>query len=302
MQEESEGDLRRGQGLALLRFGAGMFEGGNFGNNISKSAAAASQVYGDAIRANQSKKSALQNMRINLVEAQRKEQMGLNRDAVALQDQARRDGDAAQKFELDRVRAVGVLREAEARAKRAATPKPAAALRVDQAVLQATVDTRIAKEKPLAGETPEQQRARITAEVGPQILAQTRASTSVTDVGGTRAGLMSSGQDLDATKAAEGLAQKNIERLAFFNAEYRNKKTTPDRKAEMELQVRNEARAAFGLPPMAPTKSDAGKTPPPGAGKALPASKIPTGTTFGKVVPGKGTEVLKDGKVIGYAN
>jgi hypothetical protein len=36
--------------------------------------------------------------------------------------------------------------------------------------------------------------------------------------------------------------------------------------------------------------------------KAVPAAQIPAGTTFGKVVPGKGTEVLKDGKVIGYAN
>jgi hypothetical protein len=35
---------------------------------------------------------------------------------------------------------------------------------------------------------------------------------------------------------------------------------------------------------------------------AKPKSVLPPGTTTGKVVPGKGTEVLKDGKLIGYAN
>jgi hypothetical protein len=38
--------------------------------------------------------------------------------------------------------------------------------------------------------------------------------------------------------------------------------------------------------------------PAPTAGKSV----LPPGTTTGKVVPGKGTEVLKDGKLIGYAN
>jgi hypothetical protein len=104
-----------------------------------------------------------------------------------------------------------------------------------------------------------------------------------------------SAKTLQAITAARKDAREIIERLPTNN-EYR--KASPERKAEMVREIQAESFAAFGLPP-----PDAGKTPPPpGAGKALPASKIPTGTTFGKVVPGKGTEVLKDGKVIGYAN
>jgi hypothetical protein len=42
--------------------------------------------------------------------------------------------------------------------------------------------------------------------------------------------------------------------------------------------------------------------PAPAPAVAKPAQVLPPGTTTGKVVPGKGTEVFKDGKLIGYAN
>jgi len=115
------------------------------------------------------------------------------------------------------------------------------------------------------------------------------------DVGPTKAGLTNAGLDLEAVKAAEGMAEKRIDKLPVLNKEYRT--ASPERKAEIELEVKNKARASFNLPPLG-----GGKAAPAAPTKAVPASQIPAGTTFGKVVPGKGTEVLKNGKVIGYAN
>jgi hypothetical protein len=301
MQGESDADLKRGRGLAFIQSGAAMLEGNDFARAAGKSASVFSQAYGDAIKANQAKKSALQNMKFNLAESQRKEQMGLNRDAIALEDQARKDEDAARRFEVDRLRALGVLQGAKARAERVPAVKPAAPPRVPEATLQASVDDRMAREKPLPGETPEKQRARITSQEGFKVLAQqgTRVGSMVSDVGGTRASLMSAGQDLEAVKAAEGLAQKNIDKL-YLNPEYRDKKTTPERKAEIVREIKNDARASFNLPPLGGEK--AAPAPAKAApAKAAPASQIPAGATYGKVTP-KGTEVFVGGKLVGYAN
>lgn len=297
MQEESDADLKRGKSLALIQSGAAMFEGNDFARAAGKSASAFGQAYGDAIKANQAKKQALQNMRLNLAESQRKEQMGLNRDAIALQDQARKDGDAAQRFEVDRTKALGVLYGQKTRAERVPAVKPPTPPKVAEATLQAAVDDRMAREKPLAGETEAQQRNRLTAQEGPKILAQlgTRIGAMTSDVGPTKAGLTNAGLDLEAVKAAEGMAEKRIDKLPVLNKEYRT--ASPERKAEIELEVKNKARASFNLPPLG-----GGKAAPATPAKAVPASQIPAGTTFGKVVPGKGTEVLKNGKVIGYAN
>lgn len=301
MQEEGDADLKRGRGLAFIQSGAAMLEGNDFARAAGKSASVFSQAYGDAIKANQAKKSALQNMKLNLAESQRKEQMGLNRDAIALQDQARKDEDAARRFEVDRLRALGVLQGAKARAERGTAVKPAAPPKVAEATLISTVNSRMAREKPLAGETPEQQRDRITAQEGPKILAQlgTRIGSMVSDVGGTRASLMSAGQDLEAVKAAEGLAQKNIDRLPITNKEYRT--ASPERKAEIVREIKNDARASFNLPPLGGGKAAPAAPAKAAPAKAAPASQIPAGATYGKVTP-KGTEVFVGGKLVGYAN
>lgn len=258
MQEESDADLKRGKSLALIQSGAAMFEGNDFARAAGKSASAFGQAYGDAIKANQAKKQALQNMRLNLAESQRKEQMGLNRDAIALQDQARKDGDAAQRFEVDRTKALGVLYGQKTRAERVPAVKPPTPPKVAEATLQAAVDDRMAREKPLAGETEAQQRNRLTAQEGPKILAQlgTRIGAMTSDVGPTKAGLTSAGLDLEAVKAAEGMADKRIEKLPITNKEYRT--ASPERKAEIVREIKNEARASFNLPLL-------------GGGKAAPA-------------------------------
>jgi len=289
MQEESDTDLKRGRGLAFIQSGAAMLEGNDFARAAGKSASVFSQAYGDAIKANQAKKSALQNMKLNLAESQRKEQMGLNRDALADQEQARKDGEAAQRFEVDRLRALGVLQGAQARAARGAVAKPAAPPKVAEATLAAAVDTRMAREKPLPGETPEQQRARITSQEGPKILAQlgTRIGSMVSDVGPTKAGLTGAGQDIQRETAIETAVDKKTKAL-ILDPTYR--KADAAGKTKIREDVEAKVRASFSSGAPAPAKA-----------APAPASQIPAGATYGKVTP-KGTEVFVGGKLVGYAN
>lgn len=294
MQEEGDADLKRGRGLAFIQSGAAMLEGNDFARAAGKSASVFSQAYGDAIKANQAKKSALQNMKLNLAESQRKEQMGLNRDAIALQDQARKDGEAAQRFEVDRTKALGVLYGQKARAERGTAVKPAAPPKVAEATLISTVNSRMAREKPLAGETPEQQRDRITAQEGPKILAQlgTRIGSMVSDVGPTKAGLTGAGQDIQRETAIDNAVEKKNKAL-ILDPTYR--KADAAGKAKMREDVEAKVRASFSSDAPAPAKAA------PAPAKAAPASQIPAGATYGKVTP-KGTEVFVGGKLVGYAN
>lgn len=291
MQEESDTDLKRGRGLAFIQSGAAMLEGNDFARAAGKSASVFSQAYGDALRANQAKKSALANMKLSLAESQRKEQMGLNREAIALQDQARKDQDAAQKFEVDRLRALGVLQGAKARAERVPAVKPPAPPKFAEQLAEAEVA--LAKD-------PNNKELQTTVKglraAGSLLQSRNISSYGTQEAGPGRREDTQAGQEAQKIKYANDDAKEGIRKLTLFNTEY--KKATPERKAEMELQVRNEARAAFDLPPLGGAKAPAKAAP----AKAVPASQIPAGSTYGKVVPGKGTEVIKDGKVIGYAN
>lgn len=292
MQDEGASDMKRGRGLAAIQAGAAMLQGNDPMRGLAAGASTFSEAYGTAIKANQAKNQALQSMKLNLAESQRKEQMGLNRDAIALQDQARRDEAAARTAEVNRLRALGILQGEKTRAERVPAVKPPAPLKLLEQLGAAEVA--LAKD-------PNNKDLQTTAQglraAQAQAVQRDIRSYGVQERGeGSRADTQA-GQEATKIKYANEDAKEGIRKLTLFNAEY--KKATPERKAEMELQVRNEARAGYDLPPLGGAKSAPAKAAP---AKAVPASQIPAGTTFGKVVPGKGTEVLKNGKVIGYAN
>jgi len=71
--------------------------------------------------------------------------------------------------------------------------------------------------------------------------------------------------------------------------------------AKLKGQIKNE----FGIAPTVMSGGNApapAETPAPAPVATKPKQVLPPGTTTGKLVPGKGTEVFKDGKLIGYAN
>jgi hypothetical protein len=138
---------------------------------------------------------------------------------------------------------------------------------------------------------------RITSEESNRVLAmqQQRQIFSMADYGGARVGLEENKQDTTKQTNASNAWEKASSKLKI-SPEYLNAK--PEVRTQMLEDAKVEAYARFGLAPPAAPKAAPAAAP----ARTVPASQIPAGTTFGKAVPGKGTEVLKDGKVIGYAN
>ena len=107
---------------------------------------------------------------------------------------------------------------------------------------------------------------------------------------------------------AEKANQEFLER--YYSPEYSDlrkmRKKNPDEYAAGMAKLKNQVKNEFGI---SPTVMSGGNTPAPTPAANAPApvatkpkQVLPPGTTTGKLVPGKGTEVFKDGKLIGYAN
>ncbi len=302
MEEDSAKNLKEGRGLAALQAAAAMLEGNSFSRAVGAGVSTFAGAYSAAAKASRAEKDARQRKLENIADAERKERMGLNTAAIAAADQARKDHQDEQKAGAEKIKNMGVLysglaRSAKPGAVKAPTPPKAAEL-----AIQSAVKTRMAREKPKGDETPEMMQDRITSEESNRVLAmqQQRQIFSMADIGGTSAALKGESQDTTKQKYASEAAAKARKDVSitipFINA------SDPVR-AQMLADAESKAYAGYNLKPpqttpalAAPAKAAAAPA------KTVPASQIPAGTTFGKAVPGKGTEVLKDGKVIGYAN
>jgi hypothetical protein len=299
--EESATNLKQGKGLAAIQAAAAMLQGNDLSRGLAAGASTFADAYGTAVKADQAQKSAIQRMNINIADAERKEKMGLTRDAIAAADQARKDHQAAQQFGIDKAKALGKVYQGIA-----ATSKPGAAakapppLKAAEQAIQSGVATRMAREKPMPGETSDMQRDRITSEESNRVLGilQQRQVFSTGEFGGNRLASIEAGQDTTRQTNASNAWDKASSKLKI-SPEFL--KANDTQRKQMTEDAKVEAYARFGLaPPKVATAAPAAAKAAPA--KTVPASQIPAGTTFGKVVPGKGTEVLKDGKVIGYAN
>lgn len=251
MKADSAKNLEQGKGLAALQAASAMLQGGNAIRGLAAGASTFGSAYGDVVRADQAQKRALQSMQINLADAERKEKMGLNKEAIDAANQAQKDHHAAQVFNIDKNKALGILAYRKAMAtKPGAAPKPAAPPKVAETTLSAIVEDRMAKEPPKPGETPEQRKSRITADAGKQVLGMLaqKQITSESDVGAKREKLMGRAEDISATKAASADAKDAIQKLARRDEAYRT--ATPEARAKMEQKVTDSARASYGLPPL----------------------------------------------------
>lgn len=306
MQDEGASDVKRGRGLAAIQAGAAMLQGNDPMRGLAAGASTFSEAYGGAIKASQAKNQALQNMKLNLAESQRKEQMGLNREAVALQDQARKDRDAAQKFEVDRLRSLGILQGNAARAARGAAAKPPAALKLAEQLGEAEVN---------AAMNPDDKTAQTKVKALRSAVSQAKSSFSVADIGGNR---MAEGAAERSRKEAEDAAKlsqaaqlkretdaKEARRAAtesmLMDKETRKLKG-PAKEAEIQRRVNETlgsgAAAAAALPsPIAPKAPKATAIP-----SIAAVAGAPKGSKIGKLIPGKGHQVLdSSGQLIGYA-
>ena len=116
LEGERAQNLGQAKGLGMLVAAGAAMEPGGLARGIGRASGAFANVYGQAMQADRAEKRALMSMQFNLADAQRKEKMGLNREAIAAADQARQDNMAAQRFGLEKTKAMATVASNMARA------------------------------------------------------------------------------------------------------------------------------------------------------------------------------------------
>lgn len=101
--------LEQNKGMALLAAAGDVLQPGGLMRGLGAASKTFATQYGQAIAADKAEQRAIQSMQFNLADAQRKERMGMGREAIAAADQARKDHDAAQKFKIDKSKAMAQL-------------------------------------------------------------------------------------------------------------------------------------------------------------------------------------------------
>jgi hypothetical protein len=92
----------QGKGLAALAAAAGLVQGNNLARGLGQASGAFAQAYAPVLQADRKEKMALASMKFNLLDAQRKERMGMTKSAIAAAAEATKDQQAADKFALDK--------------------------------------------------------------------------------------------------------------------------------------------------------------------------------------------------------
>jgi len=122
----------------------------------------------------------------------------------------------------------------------------------------------------------------------------------------------------DRLSKSAGTGRVDVSRVEKANQEFLERYYTPEYSDLRKMRKKNPTEYAAGVAKLkgqiknefgiAPTVMSGGnapapaETPAPAPVATKPKQVLPPGTTTGKLVPGKGTEVFKDGKLIGYAN
>lgn len=116
MQSDREKNLEQQKGMAALAAIPAILQGNNAMRGIAGGLGAYGQAYGQALQADKAEKRSLMNMQINLADSERKERMGLNREAIGAADQARKDHADAQMFGIKKAQALASIAGNMARA------------------------------------------------------------------------------------------------------------------------------------------------------------------------------------------
>jgi hypothetical protein len=306
MEAEDAKGLAQAKGLAALSAIPAILQGSSAIRGIGAGLGSFGGAYSQALQANKAQQRAAMSMRMNLAEAQRKERMGLNREALTLANQASKDHNDEQMFGLEKAKAMATI---AARTK-PTTAKPNFDIENRNAIA-ADLKSTTPKRK---GETDEQYETRLQAMAAREIYGAkgTKDITSRSNVtsdqtrdivpGGAEAGAKADTLAADLSKAAEAAAQKVKSSIPYLQAMKQKDQATMDR---LEKEAREGVTKGFQtvrqtVNPNAQS-TPASKSAPAPAPKPAPKSVLPPGSTTGKLVPGKGYEVFVNGKLVGYA-
>ena len=300
MGEEGKRNLEQGKGLAALQAAAAMLQGNNAIRGLAAGASKFGETYGEMSRAAQAEQRALETMRINLADAERKEKMGLHRDAAAATAAAAKNRRDAHAFRQDADRA----RRTDLTAVLAATKpeKPEAGLKVPEQLGAA--------EKAYALDpTPTNLKILKAAQ---RTQAQAKSTFGTSDIGATKLGVETSKLEQGADiKYAEQAAKQRVRAQEAVDMDKATRKLPQEQKdaiVEQRVKKSMDALAATAAAIPRPGGPKAAATPAPAT--ALAATKpdissvtgAPAGSTIGELVAGLGHEVRdSSGKLLGYA-
>lgn len=175
MQEANAANLKQSKGIAALQAAAAILEGPDALRGLVAGASTFGKAYGAANQAAQAEDRSLQSMRISLVEAKRKEEMGLFRDAQA-------DRALAEKYERDAIAA----RQVGERARRADLTALVAATKPEKPLAEKKLPELLADAEVELARNPKNPEVQARVKALRSAVSQTRSSFSLTDIGVNR--------------------------------------------------------------------------------------------------------------------
>jgi hypothetical protein len=285
-------NYRQDQGLALIAAAGKVLKGSTLAEGASNAAPAFAQLMGEANKAKQAENRAIESMRFNVNDAQRKERMGNRRAALTAMETARKDELDATNFALNKEKAVSSALGVAMRATRpgaagagAGAKPPKLAERLYDDNLANLLET----ETPKEGESTKAFQARIRAQAGELTAKQ------VKDYGPTKAGA----EEAKLTEKADTELDKQVDKKKIFDRAWQDAKT-PEEQGAAEKAIRDRIianrQATSGKPSGGGVNKNSTTAPDISTIKGAPA-----GSTIGKSTA-KGWEVLgPSGTLIGYA-
>ena len=295
LTSQARESLEQGKGLAALNAMGAILKGPNFMSALGGAGTAFADSYKDALAANQKAKNSIAQMNINLLEGQRAEKLGQIKDASVSYR-------AAKKYKLDAYKA---QQEADAkglialsRAEKAVQPprpyKPAAPVRLSeqQEYVNADEATRAVMDR----------RYQMKA---PAVAAAGVAQAGQNERQGPEMAAKQEQRNIEWSKSVNDEVNRRISAIGIsdFGRDPKYRENPVQFKLDLAKRIRADVLADPSFQkPAAISAAPAAPAAKPVAPAAKPASEIPAGASYGKVVTGKGTEVILNGKVIGYAN
>jgi hypothetical protein len=293
LTSQAKESLEQGKGLAALNAMGAILKGPNFMSALGGSAVAFADSYKGALAANQTAKNSIAQMNINLLAGQRAEKLGQIKDAATSYRAAKSYRLAAFKAQQE-ADAKGLI--ALSKAEKAVQPprpyKPAAPAKLSPYMEYVNADaaTRALMERfagithpaPIAADIAQ---AGQTARQGPEMEAKQEQ------------------RNIEWAKSVNDEVNRRISAIGIsdFGRDPKYRENPVQFKLDLAKRIReNVLEDPSFQKPAAISAAPAAK--PAAAPAAKPIETLPPGSTYGKVVPGKGTEAILNGKVIGYVN
>jgi hypothetical protein len=165
--EQGKANLSQGRGLGALRAARGIVKGNNLFRGIGEASGEFADAYAPILKADQDLQRSMIGMRINLADAERKENIGAFTQARTAADAARRSNDAAEAARGKKATDIANLAT-----RMASTVKPTGTggaggagkePKFNEAALKFNIEDMLNREKPKEGESPKAFEARIKA-------------------------------------------------------------------------------------------------------------------------------------------